>query len=267
MINAALPLYVWERREDGGEPHSISILAVLLQESALSLCRCSAAFQITEKTHQTLHFGFKPSRAVCCFLMKPVYAFMESVLVSVRVVSSSISCVDSRHLSNLSVSRRLFYRYCLFCFVGRESQTVSDLTGESEFKTHHVFKSFMLCQAAKSFWGHYLGQSRQGCCTHSTWKSHWADGATLDTSPTVQSYNLKASRAICRFSHVIYLLFRETHCEKKSLSYLILSCDPDQMEWKKNPNWGRIYYNLKKKKKLPLKFNLLYISLIILFFI
>lgn len=61
MINAALPLYVWERREDGGEPGSISILPVLLQESALSLCRCSAAFQITEKTHQTLQFGFTPS--------------------------------------------------------------------------------------------------------------------------------------------------------------------------------------------------------------
>lgn len=61
MINAALPLYVWERREDGGEPGSISIPPVLLQESALSLYRCSAAFQITEKTHQTLQFGFTPS--------------------------------------------------------------------------------------------------------------------------------------------------------------------------------------------------------------
>lgn len=29
MINAALPLYVSKRREDGGEPNSISILPVL----------------------------------------------------------------------------------------------------------------------------------------------------------------------------------------------------------------------------------------------
>lgn len=48
MINAALPLYVSERREDGGEAHSISILPVLLEESALPLYRCSTAFQITE---------------------------------------------------------------------------------------------------------------------------------------------------------------------------------------------------------------------------
>ncbi len=48
MINAALPLYVSERREDGGEPNSISILPVLLEESAMPLYRCSTAFQITE---------------------------------------------------------------------------------------------------------------------------------------------------------------------------------------------------------------------------
>lgn len=194
MINAALPLYVWERREDGGEPHSISILAVLLQDSALSLCRCSAAFQITEKTHQTLHFGFTPSRAVCCFLMKLVYAFMESVLVSVCVVSSSTSCVDSRHLSKLLVNRCLFYCYCLFCFSGAEKgKLVLTRLVNLTLKTHHVFKSFILCQAAKSFWGYYLGQSQQGWCTlhHSTLKSHWAGGATLDVSQTVQSYNLK----------------------------------------------------------------------------
>lgn len=61
MINAALPLYVSERREDGGEAHSISILCVLLEESALPLYRCSTAFQITEKTLQTLQPGFTPS--------------------------------------------------------------------------------------------------------------------------------------------------------------------------------------------------------------
>lgn len=48
MINAALPLYVSERREDGGEPNSISILPVLLVESAMPLYRCFTAFQITE---------------------------------------------------------------------------------------------------------------------------------------------------------------------------------------------------------------------------
>lgn len=48
MINAALPLYVSERREEGGEPYSISILPVLLEESAIPLYRCSTAFQITE---------------------------------------------------------------------------------------------------------------------------------------------------------------------------------------------------------------------------
>lgn len=159
MINAALPLYVWARRADGGEPRTISILAVLLQESALSLCRCSAAFQISEKTHQTLHFGFTPSRAVCCFLMKPVYAFMESVLVSVCVASSSIS----RVLSKLSAPV-LFWLFILSLW-GRERQAGSDLTGKSDLKTHHVFKSFLLCQAAKGFWGHYLGQWQQGGCT------------------------------------------------------------------------------------------------------
>lgn len=192
MINAALPLYVWGRREDGGEPRSISILAVLLQESALSLCRCSAAFQITEKTHQTLHFGFTPSRAVCCFLMKPVDAFMESFLVSVYVVSTSISCIDSWHLSKLVANCCLFYWCCWFCFSeGRERPTGSDLPGKSDF--HHGFKSFMLYQAAKSLWGHYLGLWLPGCgrCVHSTLKRHWADRATLDNAQTVQSYNLK----------------------------------------------------------------------------
>lgn len=48
MINAALPLYVSKRREDGGEPNSISILPALQEESAMPLYRCSAAFQITE---------------------------------------------------------------------------------------------------------------------------------------------------------------------------------------------------------------------------
>ena len=48
VINAALPLHVSERREDGGEPDSISILPVLLEESAMLLYRCSTAFQITE---------------------------------------------------------------------------------------------------------------------------------------------------------------------------------------------------------------------------
>lgn len=48
MINAALPLYVSERREDRGEPNSISILCVLLEETAVPLYRCSTAFQITE---------------------------------------------------------------------------------------------------------------------------------------------------------------------------------------------------------------------------
>lgn len=48
MINAALPLYVSERREDGGEPNSISIQAVLQEESAMPPYRCSTAFQITE---------------------------------------------------------------------------------------------------------------------------------------------------------------------------------------------------------------------------
>ena len=48
VINAALPLYVWERREDGGEPNSISIPCVLLEESAMPLYRCSTASQITE---------------------------------------------------------------------------------------------------------------------------------------------------------------------------------------------------------------------------
>lgn len=58
MINAAVPLFVSKRRENGGEPYSISILPVLLQESAVPLYRCSNAFQFTEKT---LQFGFTPS--------------------------------------------------------------------------------------------------------------------------------------------------------------------------------------------------------------
>lgn len=137
MINAALPLYVWERREDGGEPGSISIPPVLLQESALSLYRCSAAFQITEKTHQTLQFGFTPStpppRAVCCFLMKPILAFRESLLGCVCVFSSSIGCVDSPNLSKLSVNLRLFDWNCFIVFSeGRERQTGLDATGKSE---------------------------------------------------------------------------------------------------------------------------------------
>lgn len=182
MINAALPLYVWERRADGGEPHSISILAVLLQESALSLCRCSAAFQITEKTHQTLHFGFTPSRAVCCFLMKPVYAFMESVLVSVCVASSRISCVDSQHLSKLSVNRRLFYCYCLFCFSGAEKGRLV-LTWLVNLTLKLIMYLNPLCyvRLPKAFEGIIWGsRSRVGAhCTHSTLKSHGTDGATF----------------------------------------------------------------------------------------
>lgn len=62
--------------------------------------------------------------------------------------------------------RRWFYSDCLFCFCGAgERQAGSDLTGKSDLKTHHVFKSFLLCQPAKGFWGHYLGQWQQGGCT------------------------------------------------------------------------------------------------------
>lgn len=138
MINAALPLYVWERREDGGEPGSISIPPVLLQESALSLYRCSAAFQITEKTHQTLQFGFTPSTPPppqSCLLLpyEPIYAFRESVLGCVCVFSSSISCVNSPNLSKLSVNLRLFDCNCLIVFSeGRERQTGLDPPGKSE---------------------------------------------------------------------------------------------------------------------------------------
>lgn len=49
IINAALPLYVSERREDGGEPNSISILPVLLEESAMPLYRCFAAFRLLNR--------------------------------------------------------------------------------------------------------------------------------------------------------------------------------------------------------------------------
>lgn len=241
MINAALPLYVWARRADGGEPRTISILAVLLQESALSLCRCSAAFQITEKTHQTLHFGFTPSRAVCCFLMKPVYAFMESVLVSVCVASSTISCV----LSKLSVNRHWFYSDCLFCFCGPgKGRLVLTWLVNLTWKLIMCLNPFCYVRLPKAFQGIIWGNgSRVGArCSHSTLKSHWAAGATLHTS---QSCNLKHQRRK-----------RNTLRKKGSLSCLILSCDPDQIEAKKTP-----------KKLLYLKFNLLYDSLIIFIFL
>lgn len=168
MINAALPLYVWERRVDGGEPGSISIPPVLLQESALSLYRCSAAFQITEKTHQTLQFGFTPSTPppeLSVSSLWTQYLHSESLFWGVsassdQVLAASIlrTCQKCRWICACLIVT------VLLCFRGADEGRLVwirlvnlsvELVG-ADFKTHHVFKSFVLRKAAKSFWGHYL---------------------------------------------------------------------------------------------------------------
>lgn len=199
----------------------------------MSLCRCSAAFQITEKTHQTLRFGFAPSRAVCCFLMKPVHAFMESVLVSVCVVSSSISRVDSRHLSNLSASRRCFYRYCLFCFSGAaKGKLVLTRLVNLTLKLIMYLNPLCYVRLPKAFEGIIWGNRGRGGarCTRSSCKSRWADGATLDISPTVQSYNLKHEQSHLQIhSRNLVLVRRKTWRKKK----FILSSHVTQVSWNK----------------------------------
>lgn len=153
MINAALPLYVWERREDGGEPGSISIPPVLLQESALSLYRCSAAFQITEKTHQTLQFGFTPSipppELSPASLWNP---FMHSGSLFWAASSHQVLAAPILQTCQLSVNLWLFDCKCFIVFWRAEKgglvwTRLANLSVElvgADFKTHHVFKSFVL---------------------------------------------------------------------------------------------------------------------------
>lgn len=159
MINAALPLYVWERREDGGEPGSISIPPVLLQESALSLYRCSAAFQITEKTHQTLQFGFTPStppptppELSAASLWNPFKhsgsQFWGASASSHQVLAAPIlqTCQNCQWICGCSIVT------VLLCFrrAGKGGPVWTQLAHLSvelvgaDFKTHHVFKSFVL---------------------------------------------------------------------------------------------------------------------------
>lgn len=89
MINAALPLYVLERSEDGREPNSISILPVLLEVSALPPYRCSTVFQSAEKTLQS---GFAPSS---CFQNSPLLPCDSTLCIHIMChgVSLSVSLV------------------------------------------------------------------------------------------------------------------------------------------------------------------------------
>lgn len=55
---------MFQRGEDGGEPNSISILPMLLEETAMPLYRCSTAFQITEQTLHR-HFSLDAQQTSC----------------------------------------------------------------------------------------------------------------------------------------------------------------------------------------------------------
>lgn len=95
--------------------------------------------------------------------------------------------------------------------------------------------------------------------------SHLADGVTFDTL----KHHLKQEQGDRQIlSHNLAVVQSSTLWKKRSLSCLILSCDPDPIEsQKKEKQEIGADFVTTWNKQLNLKFNLLYISLIIPLFI